>query len=51
MAVIGRKLSPQPAQIESRIDLPQKMIRRYPIFQTEIIKKTVLTANPFAHHG
>ncbi len=42
VAVMGLNLAPQPVQVQSSSDPPQKMIARNHIFEIELIKKTVL---------
>jgi hypothetical protein len=50
MAVKGRKLGAQPAQIKDRVETTQQVIARHTVFEIELIKKTVLLSNLLAQH-
>jgi len=50
MAVKGRQLTVQPAQIENRVDAPHQMISGHQIIKVNIIKQTILITIRPTHH-
>ena len=50
MAVIRRKLAAQPTEVQNRVDLAQQMIGWHHVFETELVKKPILTPQLLTHH-
>jgi hypothetical protein len=50
VAVEARKLGPNPAQIQNRVELAMEMVGGYHIVETELVEKLILSSRLFTHH-